>query len=148
MSCLELAVEAGEGRPHLGGGAHRPQRVVLVDARNAEDRHDGVADELLDRAAVALEGRSCIAAKYRDIDRASASGSICSPSVRRARHVGEDDGDDLADLDVKATADRQFDERLEPWTVGAFSGIVLVIADVIAVRLDTSPACVASRCRI
>ncbi|HVS62198.1 MAG TPA: hypothetical protein VMT85_01720 [Thermoanaerobaculia bacterium] len=36
-------------------GAHRPLRVVLLGDRRAPDRHDGVADELLDAPAVALD---------------------------------------------------------------------------------------------
>ena len=39
----------------LRGRAHSPERVVLVRDRNAEDGHDGVADKLLDPAAVTLE---------------------------------------------------------------------------------------------
>ena len=46
-----------DGRPQLDRGANSPERVVLVRLRDAEDRHHGVADELLDRAAVALEDR-------------------------------------------------------------------------------------------
>ena len=37
--------------------AHRPLGVVLLRDRRAPDRHDRVADELLDRAAVALDHR-------------------------------------------------------------------------------------------
>ena len=51
----ELRVELLEGFAHLGGGADRAQRVVLVDLRDAEHRHHRVADELLDAAAVALD---------------------------------------------------------------------------------------------
>ena len=36
-------------------GADGPLRVVLVSDRRSEERHHGVADELLDRAAVALD---------------------------------------------------------------------------------------------
>ena len=35
--------------------ADRPLGIVLVGHRRAEERHDGVADELLDRPAVVLE---------------------------------------------------------------------------------------------
>ena len=37
---------------------HRPQRVVLVHARDPEHRHHRIADELLDRPAVALDRRA------------------------------------------------------------------------------------------
>ncbi len=45
---LELVVQGGEPFAHLGGGADRAERVVLVDDRNPEDGHHRVADELLD----------------------------------------------------------------------------------------------------
>ena len=59
-------------------GAHRPLGIVLVRDRRAEERHHRVADELLDRAAVALE----LGAQPRVVRRAAAprtsSGSSCS----------------------------------------------------------------------
>ncbi len=51
----ELLVQGTEGGAHLGGGADCPESVVLVEHRDAEDGHDGVPDELLDRAAMSLE---------------------------------------------------------------------------------------------
>ena len=39
----------------VGGAAHGPEGVVLVHCGHAEDGHDLVADELLDRAAVRLD---------------------------------------------------------------------------------------------
>jgi hypothetical protein len=50
-----LESEPGDGAQDLVGRAYRPQRVVLVRLRDAEHRHRGVPDELLDRAAVTLE---------------------------------------------------------------------------------------------
>ena len=50
-----LEAELGQCIPHLGRRAHCAQRVVLVQRRHAEDGHHGIADELLDRAAVALD---------------------------------------------------------------------------------------------
>ena len=47
-----LQPEPGQRLPHLDGGSHRPQRVVLVDDRHAEHGHDRVTDELLHGAAV------------------------------------------------------------------------------------------------
>ncbi len=52
---LEVVVDVLEPRTHFGGGANSPQRIVLVEHRNAERRHDGIADEFLDRAAVVLD---------------------------------------------------------------------------------------------
>ena len=47
---FELVVEVLERRAHVDGGADRAERVVLVELRDAEHGHHGVADELLDRA--------------------------------------------------------------------------------------------------
>jgi len=52
-----LDAEFGEGRTHLGRRSYSAKRVVLVHHRHAEDRHHGVADELLYRPAVALDDR-------------------------------------------------------------------------------------------
>ena len=49
--------ELGQRVAHLRRRAHRAQRVVLVDERNAEHRHDGVSDEFLHGAAVGLDDR-------------------------------------------------------------------------------------------
>ena len=54
---LELVVQARELAAELDRGPDCAQRVVLVHDRDPEDAEDGVADELLDRAAVALEHR-------------------------------------------------------------------------------------------
>ena len=54
---VELRVQRLERRAHLARGADGAQRVVLVDLRHAEDGHDGVADVLLDGAAVVFDRR-------------------------------------------------------------------------------------------
>ena len=86
-----------DGRPQLDRGANRPERVVLVRLRDAEDRHHGVADELLDRAAVPLEDRPRIleVAAHR---RPHGLGVEALPERGRARQVAEDDRDGLPDL--------------------------------------------------
>ena len=53
-----LEQEGRDGVAHLEGRAYRSQGVVLVDLRDTEDCHRCVADELLHRAAVALEDRA------------------------------------------------------------------------------------------
>src|SRR4029453_11545687 len=50
----ELAVQRGEGRLHLCGGPEGADCIVLVGAYETKDRHYGVADVLLDYAAVAF----------------------------------------------------------------------------------------------
>ena len=54
---LEPRVESRQRFAHLRRGANRAQRVVLVQDGNAEDRHHGVADELLHDAAVSRDDR-------------------------------------------------------------------------------------------
>ena len=56
MVAIEIVVQRGECRAHVGCCAHGPQRIVFMDLGNAEDRHDRIADELLDRASVAFDG--------------------------------------------------------------------------------------------
>jgi hypothetical protein len=53
----ELGVQLRQGGSQLGSSPHRPQSVVLADDRDAEHRHDRIADELLDGATVALQHR-------------------------------------------------------------------------------------------
>ena len=48
-------VELRDGRDEVERGPDRALGVVLVRDRRPPDRHDRVADELLDRAAVALD---------------------------------------------------------------------------------------------
>ena len=52
-----LQPELGQRVSHLDRRAHRAQRVVLVQHRHPEHGHHGVADELLDAAAVPLDDR-------------------------------------------------------------------------------------------
>ena len=52
-ACLDPRAEGPHGVDQLEGRPDRALRVVLVGDRRAPDGHDRVADELLDRAAVA-----------------------------------------------------------------------------------------------
>ena len=54
-SSPDLPPEVADGVDEVEGRPHRPLGVVLVGDRRAPDGHHGVADELLDRAAVALD---------------------------------------------------------------------------------------------
>jgi hypothetical protein len=92
-----LEAERGHGLHELGRGPHRPERVVLVGQGDAEDRHHGVADELLDRPAVPLEhlpGLLVVAAHRRP------DGLWVEPLAHRGRpgQVAEEDGDGLSHL--------------------------------------------------
>ncbi len=81
--------------PHLGGGPDGAQRVVLVRYGDAEHRHDRVADELLDRAAVPLQDDAEIleVPPHAGAERLRV-GRL--PERGRADEVAEEHGDDLA----------------------------------------------------
>ena len=82
---------------YLGCRANRAQRVVLVRRRHPEDRHDRIADVVLDRPAVTLD-RITYAAKpplHRPPQRL---GIHPLPQRRRSHDVGEDHRDDFAPL--------------------------------------------------
>ena len=70
-----LQPELGKRVAHLDGRAARPQRVVLVHLRDAEDGHHCVADELLHRSAVRLDDRPSSA-------RSSGRGGLGAPRGR------------------------------------------------------------------
>ena len=70
-------------------------RVVLVRGGRAEERHDRIADELLDGAAVALELRAD-AFVVRTQDRLDVLGIHRLGLRREPDEVAEDDRDDLA----------------------------------------------------
>ena len=76
-------------------GADRALGVVLVRGRRAEERHHRVADELLDRAAAALE----LGTQTRVVgleDRAHVLRVHLLGPRREPDEVGEEDGHDLA----------------------------------------------------
>ena len=94
---FELVVEVLERGAHVDGGADRAERVVLVELRDAEHGHDGVPDELLDRAPVAFERRAHrieVASHHL----AHRLGVELLAELGRAGHVAEHDRDGLADL--------------------------------------------------
>ena len=73
----------------------RALRVVLVRDRRAEERHDAVAEELVDRALVAVDlGQHQLEA--RSMSACTSSGSSRSDSDVKPDDVGEQDRDLLA----------------------------------------------------
>ncbi len=88
----ERLVQVRERPPHLEGGPHRPQRVVLVHLRDAEDRHHGVADELLDGAAVMLD-RPAHRVVPGTEERAQRLRVEVLAEAGRVREIAEEDGD-------------------------------------------------------
>ena len=87
--------ERPDGVDELEAGPHRPLGVVLVGDRRAPDRHDRVADELLDRPAVAgdhLAGELEVAGEgVADLLRVALLGE-----GGEADEVGEEDRDEPA----------------------------------------------------
>ena len=90
MALLDGVADA-ERRPQ------RALRIVAVRARRAEDRHDRVADVLLDRPAVALDlGGDRL--EVRALDLSDILGVARLGPAREADHVDEEDGDEAAFL--------------------------------------------------
>ena len=80
---------------HHEGGGHRAIGIVAVRGWEAEDCHHGIADELLDRASVLLDAL----ARDRVVAGEQAAHLLRVEVLAergRARHVGEEDGDDAA----------------------------------------------------
>jgi hypothetical protein len=92
-----LEAERLDGGPKLGRGANRTERIVLVGLRHTEDGHDRVADELLDRAAVALEDRARLVV-VTPHHRADGLRIPLLAERCRAGQVAEEDGHALPDL--------------------------------------------------
>ena len=80
---------------HLARRPHRPEGVVFVGEREAEDGHHGVTDELLDRAAVPFQHRAhpLVPARHHPAERLR-----IEPLAERRRldQIAEEHGDDLA----------------------------------------------------
>ena len=92
---FELDVQDVERHAHAVGRADRPYRIVLVQAWDPEDRHDGIADELLHGSAVRVDHQLHlveVAAHHA----AKGLGVQVLAEGGRPRHVREHDRDDLA----------------------------------------------------
>ena len=93
----------------------RPLGIVLMRHGRSEERHHGVADELLDRPAVVLE----VLAQEGVIRRERAPHVLdvhALAAAREAHQVGEEDGDDLALLarGASAIAEPQLPQNRKP----------------------------------
>ena len=82
----------GDRGAHLRRCTDRAQRVILVRDGDAEDGHDRVADELLDRPSVALEDD----AKVLEVAPHTCTQRLRLAERRGADEVAEEDRDDLA----------------------------------------------------
>ncbi len=107
-----LTVELRDALLHGDGRAHRAQRVVLVHDRHAEDRHHLVADELLDRPAVALDrGRRPLEEAEHQVPERLGIEPVCQLRIRD--EVAEENSDRLAALDA-ATRERVHVPKVHP----------------------------------
>ena len=90
LSLVQLGDRLDDPKPC----ADCPLGIVLVRDRRAENSHDGIADELLDRAAVALE-----LVPHARVIRANASADILGVGIlrgcREADQVAEENRNDL-----------------------------------------------------
>ena len=115
---LEVGVQRLQRGLHVGRRAHRPQRVVLVQPRQAEHRHHRVADELLDAAAVPLEHRPH-GVEVLGHHGAQSLGVQLLAEAGRALEVGEHDGHRLARLlRRQRLLERRSAETAQPEPVG------------------------------
>ena len=91
-SCLEVGVQRLDRVDELQPRADRALGVVLVGDRRAPDRHDRVADELLDDPAVDLhDPRRGVEVRAQQL--ADGLGVAVLGDRREADEVGEEDGD-------------------------------------------------------
>ena len=93
----EVVVQARQRDAHLRSRADRTERVVLVDLRDTEDGHHGVADVLLDDAAVKLDN----ARHLVEVPEHQVAHGLRVERLRERRRVGdvaEQDRDSLSEL--------------------------------------------------
>ncbi len=94
-SSFELVVQRVQRRMHLVGGANGPRCVVLVHLGGSERGNDRIADELLHRPAVALDGDAhrLVVARHQAAER---FGVETLSERRRPHDIGEHDRDGAA----------------------------------------------------
>ena len=94
---LELDVQRFDAGDEVERSSACAVGIVLVGDGDAEDAHDGVADELLDRPPVAVQGllAGCVVAK---LDAPERLGIQSLAERRRAHEVAEEQADELSEL--------------------------------------------------
>jgi hypothetical protein len=109
LACVDayarVQAKLDDGFAELHRRAQSAQRIVLMEHGYAEDGHHGVADELLDGAAVALE-RGPRTLEVPRLESPQSLGVELVAGARVSREVAEDDGDDLADVPCGFVAGR------------------------------------------
>ncbi len=94
---IEPLVQAREDRLGLGRSANGSQHIVIARERQAEHRHDGIADDLLDRPAIGLEdGPHLVEVEGQDL--AQRLRIELLTEARRALQIRGDDRDPVPDL--------------------------------------------------
>jgi hypothetical protein len=91
----QIFVEASQSVPHRDRGTYGLKSIVLMHAREPENRHHSVADELLDNPAMSFEDR----AHHPEVvvhDFPQGLGIEFLPEGGGADEIAEDDGNDLA----------------------------------------------------
>ena len=94
---LELDVQRVDAGDEVERSSACAVGIVLVGDGDAEDAHDGVADELLDRPPVAVQSllAGCVVAK---LDAPERLGIQSLTEGRRAHEVAEEQADELPEL--------------------------------------------------
>ncbi len=95
VGTLELVAVSGHRVQHPEGGVAGPHRVILVSERRAEQRHDAVAHDLVDRALVTVD-RLHHPLEDRVQQLPALLGIALGQELHGALEVGEEDGDLLA----------------------------------------------------
>ena len=111
-----LKPEGGDGGLQFERRAGRAQGVVLVDLRDSEDRHDGVADELLDARAMPLE-RGARIVEVAGLELPERLGIQPRAGLGVARDVAEEDRDRLAALASRGGVERRSTGVAKPGTL-------------------------------
>ena len=93
LGSSDLVAQRGHGRDEVERRPHGALGVVLSRGRRAQDRHDRVPDELLDRAAVELDQSAARVEVARE-ELAYVLGVAALRDRREADEVGEEDGDE------------------------------------------------------
>ncbi len=107
-----LGTVGGDGRDELERGPHGALGVVLARHRRSPQRHDGVADELLDDTAVAGDGLPCQLEVARE-ELAHLLGIALLGERREADEVAEQHRD-MAQLGTRRARGRLRGERGSP----------------------------------
>ena len=94
---LELDVQRFDAGDEVERSSACAVGIVLVGDRDAEDAHDGVADELLDRPPVAVQ-RLLAGREVAKLDAPERLGIESLAERRRAHEVAEEQADELSEL--------------------------------------------------